>query len=103
MHGRMLRTMILVGALIAFAHRGDAQETPGVWIRSVTVDLAAHTLTITGTGFSQSPEVTLDGQPMIVLPGASATQITIALPADAPGSSGTYRLTVTDPLQHVGD
>jgi hypothetical protein len=83
--------------------RVAAQETAGPWIQSVTLDAAAGSATITGTGFTETCAVTLDGHALTVLPGGIATRLVALVPATLLASPGTYRLTVSDAGRRVGD
>ena len=94
---------LLIFALISTARPVAAQPTPGPTIRSVTLDEAGDLLTITGAGFGPVPEVTIDGQPVTVLPGGSDTQVTVQTPAVLQTTAGTYRLTVSDTTRHKGE
>ncbi|MEQ1908050.1 MAG: hypothetical protein ABMA15_04465 [Vicinamibacterales bacterium] len=67
-------------------------------IQTVTV-AAGGLLIISGTGFGADAAVTIEGQPVTVLPGGSATQLTVPAPASVLTTPGTYRLTVTVPGQ----
>src|SRR5262245_27665149 len=75
-----------------------AQETPPLWIRSVTIDTGATTATITGTGFNETCGVTQDGQALTVLPGGVPSRLVAVVPTLLLATPGTYRLTVTDPI-----
>ena len=94
--------MLLVSAF-GLPDRATAQPTSGVAIHNVTVQPDAGVLTITGTGFGADLIVTVDGQPVTVLPGATATQVEVQPPATVLTTPGTYRLTVVDPARRVGD
>src|SRR5262245_10555899 len=101
---RRLSMVLLTGVLggsspdLAFA-----PEPQPLWIRSVTVDAAAGTATITGTGFSETCAVTLDGHALTVLPGATAARLVVVVPVALLATPGTYRLTVTDARRQAGD
>jgi hypothetical protein len=60
---------------LSLPNRSDAQEPAGVWIQSFTADASAGILTITGTSFSDTCEVTRDGQALTVLSGATASRL----------------------------
>ncbi len=99
----VLAWMVMACALLT-PGVGQAQEqAPRLEIRNVTVDLVSGMLTISGTGFPEAPVVTLDGQPMTVLPGVTSSQIVVMAPAAVIGVSGTYRLTVVDLARGLGD
>ncbi len=68
-------------------------------IQTVTMSAGDGLLIISGTGFGADAAVTIEGQPVTVLPGASATQLTVEAPASVLTTAGTYRLTVTVPGQ----
>src|SRR5262245_24815077 len=99
-------TSLLAFAAVMFMQTvqpSEAQEAARIWIQSVTVDASAGTLTITGTGFTDTCEVTLDGQVLTVLSGATATRLVAAAPAAVLATPGTYRLTVVDPARRSAD
>src|SRR5262245_21229895 len=101
-----MRLQVALGTLAACLlslNLGYAQDMRLLWIRSVTVDAVEHTLTIAGSGFSDTCEVTLDGQPVTARPGGSATQIVVAVPAAILAATGTYRMTVVDPVSRLAD
>ena len=60
-------------------------------------------LTITGTGLGPDLLVTVDGQPVATLPGATDMQVEVLAPTTVLTTPGTYRLTVVDPARQVGD
>src|SRR5262245_18554565 len=70
-------TTLLVVAILCHAPATSAQEAPRIWIQSVSVDASAGTLTITGSGFSETCEVTLDGQAVTVVTDRSATKLVV--------------------------
>jgi hypothetical protein len=47
--------------------------------------------------------VTVDGQAVTPLPGANSTRVEVQTPATVLSAPGTYRLTVVDPVNLVGD
>src|SRR5262245_26327781 len=96
-------SLIVAACLFAFANTARAQDAPPLWIQSVTVDAAAGTATITGTGFSETCAVTLDGHAMTVLSGGTATRLVVVAPAALLATPGTYRLPVTDAGRQAGD
>lgn len=48
-------------------------------------------------------QVTVDGQPVTTLPGATDAQIEVLAPTTVLTTPGAYRLSVVDPLRRVGD
>jgi hypothetical protein len=80
----------------------SAQSLPPV-IHRVTLQPETGVLTIAGTGLGAALVVTVDGQAVDVLPGATATQIEVVVPATVATMTGTFRLTVVDPARQVGD
>ena len=95
--------LLLAWALIGLARTGSAQDAARPTILNVTMDAAGDQLTIVGTGFGPAPVVTIDGQPVPVLPGATDTQVTVVTPAVLLTAPGTYRLTVVDSVRQVGE
>jgi hypothetical protein len=82
------------------------QEAARPTILNVTSEMLATgevVLVITGVGFGETPAVTVDGQVVPVLAGASDTQLSVLAPATVLATPGTYRLTVTDPVRQLGD
>jgi hypothetical protein len=96
-------SLIVAVGIVTLAITAHAQPAPPLWIQSVTVDAAAGTATITGTGFSETCAVTLDGHALTVLPGGTATRLVVVAPVALLATAGTYRLTVTDAVRAVGD
>src|ERR1700676_5180743 len=94
---------LLVCAVIGLSAVGSAQNAPPPTILNVTMDAAGDQLTITGKGFGPAPVVTIDGQPVTVLFGATDTQVTVVTPAVLLTTPGTYRLTVVDSVRQVGE
>src|SRR6202140_4129047 len=94
---------LLVCVVISLPRAGAAQNAPPPTILNVTMDAAGDQLTITGKGFGPAPVVTIDGQPVTVLLGATDTQITVIAPSVLLTTPGTYRLTVVDSVRQVGD
>src|ERR1700688_2654545 len=94
---------LLVGAVTGLSRVASAQDTSRPTILNVTMDAAGDQLTITGTGFGAAPIVTIDGQPVPVLPGATDTQVTVVTPAVLLTAPGTYRLTMVDSVRQVGE
>ena len=79
-----------------------AQPGPPV-IHRVMLQPDTGVLTILGTGLDADLLVTLEGQPISVLPGATARQIEALVPAPILAAPGTYRLTVADSMRGTGD
>jgi hypothetical protein len=71
---------LLVCAVIGLPGAGLGQNAARPTILNVTMDAAGDQTTITGTGFGHAPVVTIDGQPVTVLLGASDTQVTAITP-----------------------
>jgi hypothetical protein len=67
----------------------------------VTVQPDTGVLTIAGTGLGPKMFVSMDVQPVTVLPGASDTQVEVMAPATVVTTPGSYRLTVVDPVRRV--
>ena len=91
-------TAAVLLAAMAFGTPVSAQVTSGPTIQTATV-AAGGLLIISGTGFGADAAVTIEGQPVTVLPGGSDTQVTVLAPASVLTTAGTYRLTVTVPGQ----
>ena len=100
---RLLRFALSLCIVLGFSRMGLAQAPARPFIRNVTLSAIGDVLTITGSGFGTNPEVTFDGAPVPVLPGASDTQITIVTPSVLLTTVGTYRLTVVDPVIQAGE
>jgi hypothetical protein len=97
---------LVVVALLGLAQIGWTQEAVRLTIHSVTSEPQANgdvVLVITGIGFGETPEVTVDGQSVPVLEGASDTRVTVMVPTVLLTTPGTYRLTVVDPTRKLGD
>lgn len=80
-----------------------AQTVTPPTIQHVTIHDASGVLTIAGTGFGRDPVVTIDGQVVVVLQGASDTHLDVLAPAALFVVPGSYRVTVVDPSRQVGD
>jgi hypothetical protein len=102
-----MRSTSIVVALVVWAGLGLAQigaaQTAALTIHNVTVPDGAGVLTITGTGFGPNPAVTVDGQPVQLLPGGTDTRLDVLAPAVILTTPGTYRLTVVDSVRQVGE
>jgi hypothetical protein len=97
------RVVVLVMS-VAFGVAAHAAAQPtGPAIHSVTVLPDTGVLTITGTSLGADLVVIVDGQPVTILPGATSTRLEVQPPATVLTTPGTYRLTVVDPVRHVGD
>jgi hypothetical protein len=94
---------LLVSALSTLPQPAVAQPVASPAIQSVTLQPDTGVLTITRTGLGADLMVTVDGQPVTVLPGATATRVEVQPPATVLTTPGTYRLTVADPVHRVGD
>src|ERR1700730_4876969 len=93
---------LLVCAVISLPRAGSAQNAPPPTILNVTMDAAGDQVTITGKGFGPAPVVTIDGQPVTVLLGATDTQVIVIAPSVLLTTAGTYRLTVVDSVRPGG-
>ena len=100
---RILFTLAAMLASVAFNPSVSAQVPTRPTIHNVTLDERSGVLSITGVGFGQDPVVTVDGQPVSVRQGGSETRLEVLAPAALLITPGSYRLTVVDPLRHVGD
>jgi hypothetical protein len=96
--------LILVSVILScvMLRAVGAQSGPPV-IHRVTLQATTGVLNIAGTGLGADLLVMLDGQPISVLPGATATQIDALVPPSVLATPGTFRLTVVDPVRQVGD
>src|SRR5262245_43920079 len=94
---------ILVLFAVAVPQAASAQPVSTPVIQNVTVNADTNLITITGRGLGPDVLVTVDGQPVTLLPGATATRVEIQAPATVLTTPGTYRLTLTDPMRRVGD
>ncbi len=93
----------VVWAMLGLAQVAAAQPVAAPTIHRVTVQPDTGVLTVTGTGLGPDLQVTVDGQPVPKLPGATDTQMEVLAPATVVTQPGTYRLTVVDPMRRVGD
>jgi hypothetical protein len=89
--------------LLGLAQAAQAQTVPTPAIRNAVIDAAGDSLIITGSGFAAGAVVTLDGQPVTVLPGASDTQLAVTVPDALKVNAGSYRLTISDPATKASD
>jgi hypothetical protein len=80
-----------------------AQPLAPPTIHRVTLRPDTGVLTISGTGLGPELFVSVDGQPVPQLPGATDTQMELLAPASVLTTPGSYRLTVVDTLRQVGD
>lgn len=106
MRRRLCSGGLVVLMLLGLARIGWTQEVVRLTIHNVTSELLATgevVLVITGVGFGEAPAVTVDGQSVPVLAGASATRLTVLTPPIVLTTPGTYRLTVADPARQLGD
>src|SRR5580704_3393406 len=103
MRRTQLVATLLVCAMISLPRAGTAQTASPPTILNVTMDAAGDRLTISGMGFGPAPLVTIDGQPVTVLLGATDTQVTVITPSVLLTTPGTYRLTVVDSVRQVGE
>ncbi|MGE0815094.1 MAG: hypothetical protein AB7O93_17290 [Vicinamibacterales bacterium] len=94
---------LAVCVTLCIASSGAAQPLERPAIHRVTVRSDTGVLTITGSGLGPDLQVMVDGMPVPQLPGATATQVEALAPATVLTLPGTYRLTVLDPVHHVGD
>jgi hypothetical protein len=95
--------IVLVSALFGLPQISAAQSVASPAIQSVTLQPDTGVLTITGTGLGANLIVTVDGQSVTALPGATATRLEVQSPATVLTTPGTYRLVVVDPVRRVGD
>jgi hypothetical protein len=93
----------MVCALAAVAPPGWAQAPASPTIHRVVVRADTGVLTIIGTGLGPDLHVTVDGQPVTTLPGATEEQLDVVAPMRVLTEPGTYRLTVIDPVRHAWD
>jgi hypothetical protein len=102
-------TLVVIGGIVGASTVGAQNLTQapppaaGLTIQNVTLHDGDRVMTITGTGFGASPLVTLDGQAVATLPGATDTQVQVLAPVAVLTTPGTYRLTVMDPARQVGE
>ena len=94
---------IVLSFAVVVAATTSAQPGSAPVIQNVTVNADTHVITITGSGLGPDVLVTLDGQAVVLLPGATATRVEIQAPAAVLTTPGTYRLTVVDPARQTGD
>ncbi|MEZ5290564.1 MAG: hypothetical protein R2745_05750 [Vicinamibacterales bacterium] len=90
-------------ALLGLRPIASAQTVEPPVIHRVSMQPDTGVLTITGVGLGPDLLVTVDGQPVPQLPGASNTQLEVLAPVSLVTMPGTYRLTVVDPMRRVGD
>ncbi len=90
-------------SLLGLAGGASAQPVPSPIIQRVTLAPDTGVLTITGTGLGADLIVSVEGQSVAVLPGATDTQLQVQAPEPMLATPGTYRLTVVDPARRVGD
>ncbi len=95
--------VLVMSVAFGLASHAAAQSVARPAIQSVTLQPDTGVLTITGTGLGADLVVTVDGQPVTVLPGATSTRLEVQAPATVLAAPGTYRLTVVDPVRRVGD
>jgi hypothetical protein len=96
-------SLIVAAGIVTLAITAHAQTAPALWIQSVTIDAAAGTATITGTGFRGTCEVTLDGHRLTVLPAGNETRLVALVPQALLAAPASYRLAVTDPPRQIVD
>ena len=94
---------VLVCATLVLGPDASAQSVSGPTIHNVTLHEGSGVLTITGVGFGRDPVVTVDGQPVGILQGASETRLDVLTPASLLTTPGSYRLTVQDAVTRAGD
>src|SRR5262245_37359958 len=105
----MMRSVLLLPLLAlwicvcARSAHAQSQSAPPVWIGSVPVDAVDRALTITGSGLSETCEITLDGHPATMMAGGSATRRVVLVPPAVLAAPGSYRLTVVDPVRRLSD
>jgi hypothetical protein len=94
---------LVLAVTVGLAHVSAAQPVTPPTIHRVTLHPDTGVLTVTGTGLGPDLQVTVDGQPVPQLPGASNTQMEVLAPVTVVTQPGTYRLTVADVMRRVGD
>ena len=60
-------------------------------------------LTLTGTGLGADLVVLVEGQPAVVLPGATNTEVRVVAPESVLATAGAFRVVVGDPGWCQGD
>lgn len=82
-----------------YTARNPVPLVTSVWPRAAYNDCAS-TITITGTNFLPTPDVMLNGTPLLDVTFVSSTTITATVPAGLP--PGCYDLTVFNPSGQIG-
>src|SRR5262245_33560827 len=94
---------ILLSFAVVAAQTVLAQPVSAPVIQNVTVNADTNVITISGSGLGPDVLVTVDGQAVTLLPGATATREDTQAPAEVLTTPGMYRLTVMDPGRQTGD
>jgi hypothetical protein len=101
---KRIHAIVIALALVGvYSAPPAAAQNPGPVIVNATMDVSGEHLTLSGSGFGTAPVVTIDGQPVTVLPGATDTQVTVLTPAALLTTPGTYRVTVTESARQASD
>jgi hypothetical protein len=103
MRGTFTLRVAIVCLLVSLPSVLWARQAPGPHIHRATLRADTGILTIAGVNLGRDLHVTVDGQPVTVLPGATATQLDVLAPASLLTVPGSYRLTVADPVRRAWD
>jgi hypothetical protein len=98
-----LLVVLMIGVVLGPSPAAAGQTVAPPTIHRVTVQADAGVLTITGAGLGPDLAVAVEGQPVTVLAGATATRMEVMAPAALLTTAGTYRLTVMDAERRGGD
>jgi hypothetical protein len=94
--------LLTAAAILAVPALLVAQPMPPT-IHRVNLLPADGTLVIEGTGLGAHLMVSVDGQTVITLPGATDSRMEVQAPVSVLTVPGTYRLTVVDPVRRSWD
>jgi hypothetical protein len=97
------RSVSVAAILVQVLALDAAAQPPGPTIHRVTLQADSGLLTIEGRGLGPDLLVTIDGQPVTTLPGASDAVMQVPAPASVLTTAGTYRLTVGARDGRTGD
>ena len=103
MRNRLCAALTWISILVVVGAAAAQPDAARPTIHRVTIDSQTGVLTITGAGFGPHLVVTVEGAPVPLLPGATDSQVEVAPPPALLTTPGTYRLTVLDPVRHIGD